>query len=180
MPASGRFILPLVLLMDELAGVVRLLSDDQYVQSGVGSHASCVGGHVRHVLDHVNALLGAVDSGTLDYDSRRRGTNIEADRSAALALISNVASGLLRVPDSTIDRPLALKLLMTASGPAVEVKSTVGREAAFVLSHTIHHNAMIGAIVKTLGVTPPERFGFAPATLALSVSQVATGQACAR
>ena len=46
---------------------------------------------------------------------------------------------------------------------------------AYVLSHTIHHNAIVAGIVKSLGVTPPETFGYAPSTL--RASRVA--QACA-
>ena len=43
--------------------------------------------------------------------------------------------------------------------------STVGRELAYVLSHTIHHNAIIGSMVKALGGVLPERFGYAPSTV---------------
>jgi hypothetical protein len=48
----------------------------------------------------------------------------------------------------------------------VHVETTVGREFAFVLSHTVHHNALIAVIAKLLGVQVPERFGYAPSTLA--------------
>jgi len=47
----------------------------------------------------------------------------------------------------------------------VEVETTVGRELAFVLSHTVHHNALIAVMAKTLGVPVPERFGYAPSTI---------------
>jgi hypothetical protein len=61
---------------------------------------------------------------------------------------------------------LRVRILMTSDGPPVQVASSVGREMAYVLSHTIHHNAIIGAMVRTLGGELPERFGYAPATIA--------------
>jgi hypothetical protein len=35
---------------------------------------------------------------------------------------------------------------------------------AFVVSHTIHHQAMIGVLLATRGHTVPHRFGLAPST----------------
>jgi hypothetical protein len=37
---------------------------------------------------------------------------------------------------------------------------------AFVLSHTIHHNAIIGVMANTLDIPLPARFGYAPSTIA--------------
>ena len=35
----------------------------------------------------------------------------------------------------------------------------------FLLSHTVHHYALIGAILRLSGVEPPAGFGLAPSTL---------------
>ena len=67
---------------------------------------------------------------------------------------------------------LRLNVLMHADAPPLEVISSVGREMAYALSHTIHHNALIGAMVKTLKGWLPQRFGYAPATI--------RNQACVR
>jgi uncharacterized damage-inducible protein DinB len=48
----------------------------------------------------------------------------------------------------------------------MEVETTVGRELAFVLSHTVHHNALIAVMARTLGVPVPDLFGYAPSTIA--------------
>jgi hypothetical protein len=50
--------------------------------------------------------------------------------------------------------------------PPTEVETTVGRELAFVLSHTVNHNALIAVMALTLGVPVPDRFGYAPSTIA--------------
>jgi uncharacterized damage-inducible protein DinB len=54
---------------------------------------------------------------------------------------------------------------LAADAEPVEVDTSIGRELAYVLSHTIHHNAIIGAMVKTLGGALPQRFGYAPSTI---------------
>jgi uncharacterized damage-inducible protein DinB len=56
--------------------------------------------------------------------------------------------------------------MVSAASPAVEVETSVGRELAFVLSHTIHHNALIGVMAMLLGAPLPDRFGYAPSTIA--------------
>ena len=50
--------------------------------------------------------------------------------------------------------------------PPVDVPTSPGRELAFVLSHTVHHNALIRVMVKLLGADVPADFGYAPSTLA--------------
>jgi hypothetical protein len=42
--------------------------------------------------------------------------------------------------------------------------SSVGREVAFVTSHTVHHNAILGQLLCAHGVHVPLRFGIAPST----------------
>jgi uncharacterized damage-inducible protein DinB len=156
---------PIMQLLDELAQVVAALSDEQYVMKPVGVMPSSIGGHVRHSLDHVRALLAAAATGRLDYDRRDRGTPVEASRWAALDGIRQLIDELGAMPEGLIDRPLVMVLMMTAQDPPVEMRSTVAREAGYVVSHTIHHNAIIGAMVKTLGAWLPARFGYAPSTI---------------
>lgn len=157
---------PVAALLRELAEVVGRVSDVDYVRKPVGVIPGSVGGHVRHCLDHVTALLAAAaDTGRLDYDRRERGTPVEHDRSAALRALRDAEARLGSLTEADRDRPLALRVLMTADGEPIEVGSTVGRELAYVLSHTIHHNAIVGAMVKTLGGNPPARFGYAASTL---------------
>jgi uncharacterized damage-inducible protein DinB len=41
----------------------------------------------------------------------------------------------------------------------------VGRELQFLASHTLHHYALIAALLRLQGVEPGEEFGVAPGTL---------------
>ena len=157
---------PIVALLDELAQVVASLDARQYAQKPVGVMPSSVGGHVRHSLDHVRALLASTATGELNYDHRDRGTRIESDPQAALEEIAALTAQLRRVPPSCCEMTLSLSMKLMADRDALMFTTTFPREAGYVLSHTIHHNAIIGAMVRTLGGTPAATFGYAPATLA--------------
>jgi uncharacterized damage-inducible protein DinB len=153
-------------VLQQLQAVVRCLRDEQYAQRPVGTVESSIGGHVRHCLDHVAALLTGIDSGTLDYDRRQRGTAIETDRAAALDALRILRGRLDELPADVLDRPITLSMMMTCDGAPIRVGTTAAREMAYVLSHTIHHNALIGVMVKILGGWLPDGFGYAPSTTA--------------
>jgi uncharacterized damage-inducible protein DinB len=159
-------ILPIIAVLRQLADVIRALTDEQYRRKPVGVVASNVGGHVRHCLDHVEALLAGVEKGEVNYDQRRRGTEVETSREAALDVIRRQERQLLAFPSHSERRPLRLAVMVSSSLPATTVETTVGRELAFVLSHTVHHNALIAVMALTLGVPVPDRFGYAPSTIA--------------
>jgi uncharacterized damage-inducible protein DinB len=168
---------PLIVVLDQLYDVIDRLGDEQYTRKPIGVITSTIGAHVRHCLDHVRELLRVAHGRELDYDRRERGTEIETRRAAALELISELRQQLPELDAS--DRPIQVSTLLAADQPPVVVRSSVAREVAFVLSHTIHHHALIGVMVKLLGGWLPDKFGYAPSTVA-HLATAAKGRACAR
>jgi len=158
-------IAPLTALLSQLSDVVARLSATSYTQKPVGVIDSSVGGHVRHCLDHVRSLLDAIDTGELNYDHRQRGTAVESSCIAATDQIDQLLRELDALDSDVLDRPLMLSTLLSPADPPIRVITSVGRELAYVLAHTVHHNALVGAMVKTLGGWLPERFGYAPSTI---------------
>ncbi len=154
-----------ICVLRELADFLESMADDQYAQKPVGPIQSSIGGHVRHCLDHVAALLVASRTGTLNYDLRERGTDIENDRRAAVMLIFRQMDDLKRLHSRFHDRPIRLRALLSPGAPELETSTTISRELAFVLSHTVHHNSLIAVAASLLGLAVPARFGYAPATL---------------
>jgi hypothetical protein len=53
-------------------------------------------------------------------------------------------------------------------------QSTMGRELQFLMSHTVHHYALVAIILKIQGCNCAEEFGVAPSTLRYQRSQAAT------
>jgi uncharacterized damage-inducible protein DinB len=167
--------LALISVFEQLADLLMHTSDEQYTQAPVGFVTSSLGGHYRHNLDHVSSLLEAMKTGELNYDHRSRGTVIETSRLAALHAIRRLQRLLLDMDEAKLDHRLELRTMIDVSQQPLMMSTTVARELAFVLSHTIHHNAIIGVMARTLGIPLPDRFGYAPATIAYQEKQ-----ACAR
>jgi uncharacterized damage-inducible protein DinB len=159
-------VLPLVAVLRQLTDLLEALTDAQFVQKPVGVVPSSIGGHVRHNLDHIESLLNGLENEIVDYDARQRGTEIERSRRSAVDALCWLEFRLLATEWPEPDQPLALSVLLAPDIPPVEVETTLGRELAFVLSHTIHHNALIGVMAKLLNIPLPENFGYAPATIA--------------
>jgi len=157
---------PLAQLMTQLSDLVRLLDETQYNARPESTKCGAIGGHVRHTIDHLVAWLGGIDHGTVNYDDRQRDTTIEHDPVAALHEIKRYTAQLADVSDEQLADPVNVLTSMTSCGSLVSLPSTHARELAFVFSHTIHHNAIIGTIARALGVDLPANFGMAPSTIA--------------
>lgn len=160
---------PLAQIMRELRGLLARLSSDQYsARAGDLFANSTIGGHVRHCLDHARALVDGWRTGIVDYDHRARGTNIETDLAAADAELGRLIASVERLAKLDSDDSIGVSVMPTRDGVSITLSSTLARELAFVLSHTIHHNATIRGIALSLGGggAVPASFGYAPSTLA--------------
>jgi uncharacterized damage-inducible protein DinB len=154
----------LVRLLDDLRDVVDRVPDDVFARPPAGKSSGSLGAHVRHCLDHVSALLEGAPNGRMSYDHRARGTEAETNRTAALARIRALTEAALNMDPRLLSRCIRLNVKLDARGTSTDVQSTVGRELAFVISHTIHHNATIALLLAEIGTELPNRFGVAPST----------------
>jgi uncharacterized damage-inducible protein DinB len=160
-PAFGA----LARLLEEMARVVVQLTPEEYGGSDIAGVSGSIGSHVRHCLDHVRALEFGVDRGLVDYDHRRRNTAVEHDRETAVLSLMAAASRAAGIPEAALRRTVVVRSLISACGISVEAASSVARELAFVVSHTIHHNAQIALLAHRAGAARlPRRFGVAPST----------------
>lgn len=149
--------------LESLARVIGALDRDRYAGTGGLPVASGPGGHVRHVLDAYDCLLGGVASGRVDMTARQRDERTAADPSVACARIRRTL-GQLDALRTSADGPLAVHAEDVAG--ARVCASSLARELASVLSHTIHHLALVALVLRLRGVEPGEDFGVAPSTLA--------------
>lgn len=156
---------PLVAVLRQLAAFVADLTDDQYTRTP-GLFSSPIGGHVRHNLDHADALLSGLRTGYLDYDRRDRTSPVSRSRTAALSAIDRLEAELLSFPWLDAPDRLRLTALVSPDLPPVETETTPDRELAFVVSHTVHHNALVAVLARLVGAEPPADFGYAPSTVA--------------
>ncbi len=150
-------------LLDDLADLLIRVSPQAYVARPAPGVSGSVGEQVRHTLDHVSALLTAEGGETLSYDRRRRGTSVETDLRAAMEETLRLRALAELEAGRSLEEPILIGAKLSTV-EAVETWSTVGRELAFVLAHTIHHEAIIALLLAMQGVQVPPRFGYAPST----------------
>jgi uncharacterized damage-inducible protein DinB len=152
-------------LLDEIDTVVRGLPPDAYCARPAPTVSGTVGQHVRHCLDHVDALLSNRPAMFLSYDHRDRGTDVESDPSAAATRIRALRSELQRWSAMrSLDEPVQVISQLSTDGAVIVSWSTLARELSFVVSHTIHHQAIVAVLLDVCGRRVPERFGHAPST----------------
>lgn len=124
-----------------------------------------IGGHVRHLVNFFECLLQQGPTGRIDYDLRERRPEVETDPDAASAALDAIAeafeAGAIDAMPAVIEMRESLPGLddrpWTASSPT--------REAAFCISHCVHHLALVRAAAETAGWRAPEEFGVAASTL---------------
>ena len=153
-------------LQAHLASLAELIStlDQAAYQATPGKTTGSVGEHVRHCLDHARALLSSAEADTLTYDSRLRGSDVERSPLAAIGEIDRVSRQLPRLDAFALERPISLVAMTHRDLPQATMETTLGREVAFVIQHTIHHCALVAMQLDRLGIEVPARFGYAPST----------------
>jgi hypothetical protein len=76
--------------------------------------------------------------------------------------------------ETAFDRPLLVRV--EGSAGSAPTQSSTARELGFLLSHTIHHFALIAMTLQSLGVNVDPAFGVSPSTLRYRTE----ASACAR
>lgn len=156
---------PLIELLVRLRALLQRVPDRVYTGRPVPALSGSVGEHVRHCLDHVGVFATARAARYISYDHRSRSTSEETDRLAALRRIDTLLDELVTTTDDALARPLVVEALLHADGIPLMGESSLARELAFVVHHTIHHFAVIALLLDRQGVAVPARFAHAPSTL---------------
>ena len=127
---------------------------------------SSIGGHMRHVIEHYDSFLQARHSGVVDYEARARDVRIENEPEFAVMRLEQLREELSALGDDFLESGMSVRSEMGGrEEPASHNLSSVGRELEFLLSHTIHHYALIAVVCAVGGKATPVDFGVAPSTL---------------
>jgi uncharacterized damage-inducible protein DinB len=134
---------------------------------------SSIGGHLRHIIEHYQSFLRGLDDGEIDYEDRPRDPLIESNPDYAADILEEISARLHAVGAARPDRGLQLRAETTEG---VMTGTSVLRELEFLLSHTIHHYALVAVMARLQGCEPEATFGVAPSTIKFQQSQAG----CAR
>lgn len=158
--------------MELLAG----LSAEAYTRRTPACFNSSAGGHLRHVVEHYLSFLQGAETGEIDYEARARDPLIESDPRHASAQLEAIGERLERL---AADRELRVRAECAPAETVTWGGSSVARELEFLLSHTVHHYALIAVICHVGGHPLPKDFGMAPSTLRYLQAQE-SANSCAR
>lgn len=165
------------LFLQQLARLLQQLSPHAYTAMQEPFPKGGIGKHVRHTLEHYQALLAGGDQGAgskeprgvvVDYDSRVRDHDLESDARQAVELIGEIITRLHALAAaSSGETPVQVAYTRTDGviSEQILIPSTLMRELTFVASHTVHHLALIDLIARAQGIQPPQDFGVALSTL---------------
>ena len=153
--------------LDVTVDLMKSLPADRFVQIQRPYFESSLGKHVRHLLDHYICFQRDLPSGLIDYDQRQRDCQLETDKDYALLRIKQLRHFLLSIiPSGQVDQPLQVLLCSDVETPSGETtESTLGRELQFLQGHSVHHFALMAAMLRFAGDNVDHDFGVAPSTL---------------
>ncbi|MCC7013238.1 MAG: DinB family protein [Planctomycetes bacterium] len=145
--------------------LIRRLADELYSAPPPGGLRGGIGAHFRHVLDHYECFLAGWREARIDYDRRERDPRTETERPYALDKIASLRDAFECLLGADPERALDVVVDCGEPGERFESRSTLARELQFLVSHTVHHYAVIALILRARGVEPGAEFGVAPSTL---------------
>jgi len=166
MPPEVSILTANLALLEQGSELIERLPEPLYGGGG-GEVAKPVGPHFRHVLEHYSCFLDGLGARRIDYDARAREAALESRRDAAVARIRELIGGLTALAGADLETPAEVRLECGVGGESDQwSRSTLRRELHFLLSHTVHHYALIGLLLERHGHAPGPEFGVAPSTLA--------------
>jgi hypothetical protein len=146
----------------QLAGSLSQLSPPQYSQSCQTLFNNTIGQHVRHIIELFQCLENGYESGTVNYEKRKRDTLIETDKELAGRLLLEIHQGLGKA-----NKTLTLEASYDEhNSEPIAIETNYYREIAYNLEHTIHHMALIRVgITEISNIQLPDDFGVASSTI---------------
>ena len=152
-------------LIGQLENTLARVTDEEFVRQSPALGGSTIGQHVRHTLEFFLCLEGGVAIGVVNYDKRAHSREMETDRSAAMAALNRVQQF---VEDALEDLELKLEVCYgREQEDFYPIGTSLSRELAYNLEHTIHHMAIIKIGLRDIAahVHLPPDFGVAASTL---------------
>lgn len=145
----------------QLTDTLQQLSAEQYKQPSKILFNATIGQHTRHIIELFMELDKGYETGTVNYEKRKRDYLIETDKDFAASLLFEIYNRLNKP-----DKELILESNYDEhSNEVIAIKSNYYREVIYNLEHTVHHMALIRVgVTEVSGIKLPEGFGVASST----------------
>ena len=153
-----------------LCWLIDELDDSTYIQSLPLISGATIGQHVRHMLEFYGCILLDMKAGLICYDNRKRDLRIETERTVAFATVEKLVETLEEI---LIDKKVCVQANYSSQDQDdIFLNSTLFRELAYALDHSIHHQAIVKAGLATMPevLEKISELGVAPSTVRYRLS----------
>lgn len=126
---------------------------------------STIGQHIRHMVEFYSCLVASKENNTISYDKRERKLELETSPSYIKATIGNL---LEEINQLNLLAKVSLEGSFSEDNEEGDViVSSIYRELAYCLEHTVHHLAILKMALKVEFPTIKldENFGIAYSTI---------------
>lgn len=149
-------------LLADISGVISQLRHEDYGLSLSILNGNSIGKHVRHILDLFECLIDSSESGSLNYDKRKRNPETETKKEYAIAKIQHIIQNL-----EHLDLRKNLILKQQLQDLHCTINSSTERELLYNIEHCVHHLAIIRIGIENSFeyVEISENFGVAHSTI---------------
>ncbi len=153
-----------IYLLKQAERLIKVIADADYAAPDGTLYGSSLGQHLRHCLDHYSSFLRGLPESAIDYDYRARVEALEYSTECAVEKINRLQDELEETAMLDVTTTVQVKMDCGGGGGQWHV-STLGRELQFLVSHTVHHFAMINGMCSQRGMKMEDGFGLAPSTI---------------
>ena len=165
-----------IALLEQGDRLIEDLDDRSFIEAPVGLLQFGIATHFRHCLDVYDCFLRGIVSGLINYDARERELSCEFDRLAMRRRIARLIISLRELNGADVGAHCSVILEGKPGQEGLPSASSLGREIQFLLSHTVHHYALVAVILRAQGREIPPEFGVAPSSLAFWKAQALCAQ----
>jgi uncharacterized damage-inducible protein DinB len=141
------------------------VGDERYAARVAVAYNASIGGHMRHIIEHYLSFLNGLEDGAVDYENRARDPLIESCPAYASDTLAAIADRLEELAGAEWGETGRALRVHAETSDDTAADSSVLRELEFLLSHTIHHYALVAMMARLQGCEPDPGFGIAPSTL---------------
>ncbi len=146
--------------LEELKKLASQLTSEAYSKPSLELSGASIGAHYRHIIEIYLCLLNNYQTGTVNYDCRKRDMELQSNPKIAAEKLT-----LIQTIFEREDKPLLLE--QTLKDEKITFQTNYFRELLYNLEHSIHHQALIKvALQSSTNIEVDENFGVASATIA--------------
>jgi len=131
-------------IIEQGISYLESVSKEDYTTIISPNFISSAGAHMRHIIDHYQAIISGLENDLIDYDIRKRGSNFELSPRLAIEKLNEIANWIEVIAEDDLNKLITLATELSVSRQNIQhVQTSVARELVFASSHAVHHYAMI-------------------------------------